>query len=289
MQNAEQQACFLLRQTIASTLPPPGYSKARPHVWALSLPTGAVHLFQVGTPQIAEEFKTSANYWSARLSKEPLTGGVDNIEYGWSNNIINTALVGNSSPAQDAVAAGSAGGPRPSHDQSGTVRIKTAGDRAHVEDWKPPAQSMMASQLMAVDQLRGLKDYVHNVEKELSKHNDLRAPMDLAVSHDAMFLCMITSNMCSTLHVIRTTLKPWPTGRRNRHISCVRLLSSPPILTHSSLPRRAKRGMIRRWPSGPRCERSERPGRQRRQRRRLPLLRRPLRPSSQLRPTRMRL
>ncbi|KAI7581169.1 SEC7-like protein, partial [Hortaea werneckii] len=93
MENAEQLDYFVLRQTIASTLPPPGYSKTRPHVWALSLPSGAVHLFQVGTPEIAKEFMTSANYWSARLSKEPLSGGVSNIEYGWSDQVINPAVL----------------------------------------------------------------------------------------------------------------------------------------------------------------------------------------------------
>jgi hypothetical protein len=46
-ENAESLGSFLLRQTIASALPSPGYSRTRPHVWALSLPTGAVHLFQV--------------------------------------------------------------------------------------------------------------------------------------------------------------------------------------------------------------------------------------------------
>merc|ERR1711939_1021666 len=92
-ENAHSLGSFLLRQTIASTLPPPGYSKTRPHVWALSLPSGAVHLFQVGTPEIAKEFMTSANYWSARLSKEPLSGGVSNIEYGWSDQVINPAVL----------------------------------------------------------------------------------------------------------------------------------------------------------------------------------------------------
>lgn len=91
MENAEERWKFLLRQTIASALPPPGYSKTRPHVFALSLPNGAVHLFQVGTPEIVREFVTTANYWSARLSKEPLSGGVSNIEYGWSDVVLNSA------------------------------------------------------------------------------------------------------------------------------------------------------------------------------------------------------
>lgn len=85
---AEMVNEFLLRQTIASALPSPGYSQTRPHVFALSLPTGAVHLFQVGTAEIVKEFVSTANYWSARLSKQPLIGGVSNIEYGWSENVL---------------------------------------------------------------------------------------------------------------------------------------------------------------------------------------------------------
>ncbi|KAJ4291587.1 hypothetical protein N0V88_006186 [Collariella sp. IMI 366227] len=95
--NATNLGTFSLRQTLASALPPPGYSRTRPHVWALSLPTGAVHLFQVGTPEICKEFVSTANYWAARLSTHPLVGGISNIEYGWSEGIINAASTANDS------------------------------------------------------------------------------------------------------------------------------------------------------------------------------------------------
>lgn len=195
--NAEQLGSFVLRHCIASTLPPPGFSKTRPHVWALSLPTGAVHLFQVGTAEIAKEFMSTANYWSARSSKEPLFGGVSNIEYGWSDNVINPALVGNpDAPPSRSGAHHSASNslsqmPRPSMQSSlrgsldqgfGGVRARLPGDKAAIMEWKPPAQSMMASQLMEVDQLRQLKSYVQNVEDELQKHNELRNAVMLAVS-----------------------------------------------------------------------------------------------------------
>jgi hypothetical protein len=182
--NAEELWKFTLRHTIASSLPPPGYSKARPYVWALSLPTGAVHLFSVGTPDIVKEFVSTANYWSARLSKEPMMGGISNMEYGWSDAVVNRALV----------AADNHGGrpgvisPRPSTQMSvrssmdhvAGVRAKLPGDKIHISDWAPPQQSMFASQLMEVDQLRALQTYVANVEEELQKHNDLRALMLLA-------------------------------------------------------------------------------------------------------------
>ncbi|KAF2827602.1 hypothetical protein CC86DRAFT_349213 [Ophiobolus disseminans] len=186
MDNAEALDSFPLRQTIASALPPPGYSKARPHVFALSLPNGAVHLFQVGTPDIAREFVLTTNYWSARLSKEPLTGGVSSMEYGWGDTVINPALI-----RQDSTPSVQGHMPRPSVTSSlrssvdhatGTPKARLAGDKITLNDWTPPQCSMMASTLMEVDQLRALTDYVKNIEGELSYHNELRSPLLIAFS-----------------------------------------------------------------------------------------------------------
>jgi hypothetical protein len=185
MENAEETWKFLLRQTIASALPPPGYSKSRPHVWALSLPTGAVHLFQVGTPEIVKEFVSTANYWSARLSKEPLFGGISNIEYGWSDAVTNDSLANADLPLPSSQPV--AGRPsiqgsiRSSVDQQGT-RPRLPADRINISDWNPPQQSMLASALTEGDQLQALQTYVKNVEAELKRHNELRAPMVLSFS-----------------------------------------------------------------------------------------------------------
>lgn len=186
MDNAEALESFPLRQTIASALPPPGYSKSRPYVFALSLPTGAVHLFQVGTPDIAREFVCTANYWSARLSKEPLMGGVSSMEYGWGDTVINPALI-----RQDSAPSVKGHMPRPSVTSSlrssidhapGTPKPRLPGDKVVLSDWSPPTSSMMASNLMEVDQLRALTDYVKNIESELAHHNELRAPLLIAFS-----------------------------------------------------------------------------------------------------------
>jgi hypothetical protein len=192
-ENAESLGSFLLRQTIASALPSPGYSKARPHVWALSLPTGAVHLFQVGTPDIVKEFVSTANYWSARLSNHPLVGGISNIEYGWSETIVNNALVTAINESTGSSSRPSTSGARPSMhsslrsslDQgysSGHPRSRLPGDKVAISDWTPPTQSMRASNLLEPDQLKTLLAYVAGIEEELQKHNQLRSPMLLAVS-----------------------------------------------------------------------------------------------------------
>ncbi|KAJ9631316.1 hypothetical protein H2204_008258 [Knufia peltigerae] len=184
--NAEEVWKFMLRHTIASSLPPPGYSKARPYVWALSLPTGAVHLFSVGTPDIVREFVSTANYWSARLSKEPMMGGISNMEFGWSDVVVNRSAMASESQA----GLNAAMVPRPSTqmsmrssmDHAGGIRSKLPGDKVHINDWSPPQQSMVASQLLEVDQLKALQTYVSNVEDELQKHNELRAMMSTAFS-----------------------------------------------------------------------------------------------------------
>ncbi|SLM36319.1 Sec7 domain, alpha orthogonal bundle [Lasallia pustulata] len=230
-ESAEALGKFLLRQTIASALPPPGYSKTRPHVWALSLPNGAVHLFQVGTPEIVKEFVTTANYWSARLSKEPFVGGISNVEYGWGNSIINAALLQNENRPPSGA---NIGGPRLSLQSSirssldqGSVRAKLPGDKIVINDWLPPQQSMAASALLEVDQLKGLSTYVKNVEEDLQKHNELRGAMSLAVS----FILVLQ-------HTHTQPLTPPPTLKQNYcppwadliifHVSTV--LAPPPQL-----------------------------------------------------------
>ncbi|GAP85114.1 putative Sec7 domain-containing protein [Rosellinia necatrix] len=194
-ENATSLGSFSLRQTLASELPPPGYSRTRPHVWALSLPSGAVHLFQVGTPEISKEFVVTINYWSARLSTHPLVGGISNIEYGWSDGVINNALIGAMEEPAIPQRPGSAAAARTSthsrqgsrqsslrssFDMGGNTRTKLPGDRIHIAEWAPPSQSLRPSQCSESEQLETLVTYVKSVEGELQQHNQLRSPMLLA-------------------------------------------------------------------------------------------------------------
>ncbi|KAI1437329.1 hypothetical protein GGR50DRAFT_97054 [Xylaria sp. CBS 124048] len=196
-ENATSLGSFSLRHTLASALPAPGYSRSRPHVWALSLPSGAVHLFQVGTPEIGKEFILTVNYWSARLSTHPLVGGISNIEYGWSDAAINSALIAASEEPATLQRPGSSAAARPSthghsrqgsrqsslrssFDVGGNPRAKLPGDRIHIADWAPPSQSLRPSQCSETEQLETLLAYVKSVEDEFQLHNQLRSPMLLA-------------------------------------------------------------------------------------------------------------
>lgn len=210
-ENATTLGTWNLRLCLASALPPPGYSKQRPHVWALSLPTGAVHLFHVGTPEICSEFVTTVNYWAARLSTHPLVGGVSNVEYGWSDAIINNALVtaiNENSTTNVAGTVGPTGRQRSGslaarsslHSRNSSFRSvnsfdfgssnprtagglgsnKLPGDIVTVAEWGAPTQSMRPSNASEKEQLRILLNYVKSIEDELQQHNALRSPMLLA-------------------------------------------------------------------------------------------------------------
>jgi len=201
-ESAEDLGSFALRQTLANTLPPPGYDKSRPFVFALTMPDGAVHLFQVGTPEIATEFVSTANYWSARLSKEPLVGSVSNIEYGWSDAIIapltqhssppssfptafarpNTAAAGLPSSNTNALDVPAASPTRRSFDTATRSRTSNAAaptttDRITLADWSPPTHSRAPSTLPEAAQLLALRRYIDAIKAELSAHNELRGLM----------------------------------------------------------------------------------------------------------------
>lgn len=206
-ENAEAVDSFMLRQTIANLLPSPGYSKIRPHVFALSLPNGAVHLFQVGTHEIALEFVATANYWSARLSKEPLMGGISNVEYGWGDSVISSAFVTSADNDKPTTSKQKPKGaqtnntsyPPSAHNPTATSsrpsiqgsirnsldggRPRLVGDRVQLNDWTLPQQSMMASALNEDEQLDALRAYVGGVEEELGRHNELRPAMLLVFSN----------------------------------------------------------------------------------------------------------
>lgn len=205
-ENATTLGTWSLRLCLASVLPSPGYSKQRPHVWALSLPTGAVHLFHVGTPEICNEFVMTANYWSARLSTHPLVGGVSNVEYGWSDAIINNALVSaiNENSTTNVAArqrSGSFAARSSVHSRNNSFRSvssfdfgstnprtgggfgsgnKLPGDIVTVAEWRAPTQSMRPSNAPEKEQLNILNNYVKSIDEELQQHNALRSPMLLA-------------------------------------------------------------------------------------------------------------
>ncbi|KAF7731518.1 hypothetical protein EC973_009282 [Apophysomyces ossiformis] len=129
-----------LKHTLSNALPS-GYNRERPHAFALQQPNGGVFLFQVGSAEQVLEWVSTCNYWAARESKEPLSGGVSNMDYGWGACL----------------------------EQSGPVTIS---------EWQPPVPPMVNSAMDEASQLTALHKHVKELNEELDHHRDIKRKIE---------------------------------------------------------------------------------------------------------------
>ncbi|KAL1921561.1 uncharacterized protein VTP21DRAFT_11277 [Calcarisporiella thermophila] len=164
-----------LRHTLAKTLPPPGYSRARPHVFALTISNGGIYLFQAPNAQQVTEWVSTCNYQAARESRPPLSGGVSNIEYGWSRCL---------------KSGGEEDGDEFKAEQSGNGYVV---DRP-INEWQPPAPPMVSSNLDEASQIQALNRHVEGLERELENHSEYREAMEQLYPPKSPQLLKATSN-----------------------------------------------------------------------------------------------
>ena len=154
----------------------------------LTMPNGAVYFFQAGTEELVNEWVSTCNYWAARTSKEPLTGGVSNMEYGW-NHVIDVPThkraqtdgesvrdTGDSMSVRSGRSTRSKFGWK---DHSATVRAGQSpwADKTYINDWKPPLPPTVASTHDEETQMDALKKHVTSLKQDLERHNELRELM----------------------------------------------------------------------------------------------------------------
>lgn len=156
----------------------------------LTLASGGVYFFQAGTEELVNEWVSTCNYWAARQSKEPLAGGVSNMEYGWNRVLDVTDDDERASSSQEGRLSRD---PDPSDKfsiRSGRSRLSKKdgpfsmrqasspyAERVFIHDWKPPMPSTVPSNHDEESQLEALQKYAIMLKKDLQRHNDLRTPM----------------------------------------------------------------------------------------------------------------
>ena len=163
----------------------------------LTLANGGVYFFQAGTEELVNEWVSTCNYWAARTSKEPLAGGVSNMEYGWnrvSDDPIHTRSQSDSESTRehDYTDALSVRSGRSSRSRFGwregaaTVRGTSPwADKTFINDWKPPMHPTVPSTHDEEAQLEALRKHVESLKKDLEDHNELRQPMAALVCRTA--------------------------------------------------------------------------------------------------------
>lgn len=190
--NAHSVGTVNLAHSLAHPLPPPGYNRQRPYCMVLTLSNGGVYFFQAGTEELVNEWVSTCNYWAARTSKEPLAGGVSNMEYGWSRivdlngqraSVSQTeSLRERDYDSNDTVSmkSGKSGHSKFKWRGDGTVRgppSPWAGEKLFINDWKPPMPPSVASTHDEETQLDALRKHVSSLKKDLETHNELRDPL----------------------------------------------------------------------------------------------------------------
>lgn len=139
------------------------------------------------------EWVSTCNYWAARQSKEPLSGGVSNMEYGW-NRLLHQAddTIQDDPPSQrdrtDTFSIKSGRSVKLSKKSWGDLpgtrnpHIPSSADRMLIHEWRPPLPPTMPSTHDEEAQLEALQNQVASLKKDLAQHNDMRRPMQELVS-----------------------------------------------------------------------------------------------------------
>lgn len=186
-ESAQSVGTLHLAHSLAHALPPPGYNRQRPHCMVLTLANGGVYFLQAGTEELVNEWVSTCNYWAARQSKEPLAGGVSNMEYGW-NRVLDPpeharSMSDNESSRNvdrsDVMSVRSTRSRYGRKDGVTSMRSSQSPwmDRTLVNDWKAPLPPTVASTHDEETQLEALQKHVKYLSEELRRHNQLRTPM----------------------------------------------------------------------------------------------------------------
>ncbi|KAG5645208.1 hypothetical protein DXG03_006726 [Asterophora parasitica] len=190
--NADPVGTVHLAHSLGHSLPPPGYNRQRPYCMVLTMANGAVYFFQAGTEELVNEWVSTCNYWAARTSKEPLAGGVSNMEYGWNRvadpypharpQSDDTESVKDHSDAISVRSGRSARSTRSRfgwRDGASTVRATHSpwAEKTSINDWKPPLPPTVSSVHDEETQLDALRKHVSAMKKDLERHNEYREPM----------------------------------------------------------------------------------------------------------------
>lgn len=163
--NAQPVESVSLNHSLSNALPPPGYNRQRPFVFALQLPNGGVYLFQVAVQEHVNEWVSTCNYWAARGSKEPLTGGVSNMEYGWGDCLDDVIL------DLDAV-------------ENGDINVGNSylnPDQVMLYEWRPPVPPLVSSTLSEIEQMHSLQRQLATLTADINAHREIKKKIEVKV------------------------------------------------------------------------------------------------------------
>jgi hypothetical protein len=131
-----------------------------------------VYLFQTHSHTHVNEWTSTCNYWAARKSKEPLPGGVSNMDYGWGDCLHDVILNLDEDDLLRKEHPIGALEPPPLSPSSSSSSLHAAD--LMVYDWLPPAPPMMSSNLNEKDQYDALQKHLAMLNSDINEHRDIK-------------------------------------------------------------------------------------------------------------------
>ena len=187
------------------------------------------------------EWVSTCNYWAARQSREPLAGGVSNMEYGWNRVLDSPEQARSMSDDEtsrtvdrsDVMSVRSSRSRYGRKDGLASMRSPSPWmDRTLINDWKAPLPPTIASTHDEEVQLEALQKHVKHMSEDLRRHNELRTPMmDLVRFLFFVRLSLSNDRASSTLQSLRTPTKPSSTGRTRASTCSQRSSNTSPTST----------------------------------------------------------
>lgn len=141
-------------------------------MFAIQQSDGGVYLFQVASAEQTQEWVSTCNYWAARESKEPLPGGIGNMEYGWGSCLSDVIL------DLDAMRKG--------YDQKHHYHPQMDPDSIMIQDWLPPSATMVSSQMDEKEQYDMLQKHLVELNIEINQHRDIKTKIMIKVSKQGL-------------------------------------------------------------------------------------------------------
>lgn len=161
-----------LSHSLANVVPPPGYNRHRPHVFAIQQSHGGVYLFQGGSQPQVNEWVATCNYWAARQSKEPLPGGVSNMEYGWGDCLHDVILNLDDDDLHPEEPIGLY-----HHHNHLSAMDNNEEQQLMIYDWQPPVPPTVSSNLDEKEQFGALQRHLNMLNADINEHREIKKKM----------------------------------------------------------------------------------------------------------------
>ncbi|KAI8898071.1 hypothetical protein BC833DRAFT_591154 [Globomyces pollinis-pini] len=174
------------------------HGSGRNHCFSLHLADNRIFVFHCPNEDSLNAWTTTINYWAARKSREPMRGGIGNVDYGWNNVNLESSdkergysMDATINRQRERITTGTRS--HSSDTNSQTSYVQSVGNfkksKLKLAKWEEPSISYrLVSSKNEIQQLESMKKQLEIIKKEIEDHESCHSPM-IKMFSDAPPLC----------------------------------------------------------------------------------------------------